>query len=131
MDDIDRMYQENILDHYKNPRNKGKIENPSVQHHEKNPLCGDELSIYLIIEDKNIVDVKFDGHGCAISQASASLLSEEIKGKSLEELNKFDKQKVFDMLGIPLSAVRIKCALLSLDTLKNSILIYEKYVIKK
>lgn len=125
------MYQENILDHYKNPRNKGKIENPSVQHHEKNPLCGDELSIYLIIEDKNIVDVKFDGHGCAISQASASLLSEEIKGKSLEELNKFDKQKVFDMLGIPLSAVRIKCALLSLDTLKNSILIYEKYVIKK
>ncbi|MBI1934824.1 SUF system NifU family Fe-S cluster assembly protein [Candidatus Woesearchaeota archaeon] len=128
---MEQMYQENILDHYKNPRNKGIIKNPSVHHHENNPLCGDELDLYLVIDNHKVIDVKINGHGCAISQASASMLSEQIKGKALEDLKKLAKENILEMLGIPLSPVRLKCALLSLDTLKNSILIYEKYVNKK
>ncbi len=125
------MYQEQILDHYKSPRNFGTLKNPSVHHHEKNPLCGDELDLYLVIdENKKIADVKINGHGCAISQASASMLSDEIKGKTLDELKKMTKENILELLGIPLSPVRLKCALLSLDTLKNSILIYEKYIKK-
>ena len=129
MDPIEGMYQENILDHYKSPRNFGKIENASVHHHEYNPLCGDEIELFLVIdENKKVADVKFQGKGCAISQASASLLSEEIKGKSIEDLKKLTKENILELLGIPLSPVRLKCALLSLDTLKNSILIFEKYI---
>ena len=124
------IYQENILDHYKNPRNFGKIKNASVHHHEYNPLCGDEIELFLVIKDKKVVDVKFNGKGCAISQASASLLSEEIKGKSIDELKKMTKENILELLGITLSPLRLKCALLSLDTLKNSILIFEKYVKK-
>ena len=130
MDSIESMYQENILDHYKSPKNFGKIENPSVHHHEYNPLCGDEIELFLVIKDKKVVDVKFKGHGCAISQASASMLTEEIKGKNIEELKKMTKENILELLGISLSPVRLKCALLSLDTLKNSILIFEKYVNK-
>ena len=131
MDDIDLMYQENILDHYKSPRNFGKIENASVHHHEYNPLCGDEIDLFLVIDkNKKVVDIKFQGHGCAISQASASMLSEEIKGKSLDELKKLTKENILEMLSIPISPVRLKCALLSLDTLKNSVVIFEKYVRK-
>ena len=125
------MYKENILDHFKNPRNAGKIENASVHHHEYNPLCGDEIDLFLVIdENKMIVDVKFHGKGCAISQASASMLTEEIKGKKIEELKNMTKENILEMLGIPISPVRLKCALLSLDTLKNSLLIFERYVRK-
>jgi len=125
------MYQENILDHYKSPRNFGKIENASVHHHEYNPLCGDEIEMFLVLdENRKVVDVKFNGHGCAISQASSSMLTEQIKGKNIEELKKMTKENILEMLGIPISPVRLKCALLSLDTLKNSILIFEKYVSK-
>ena len=131
MDTAEMMYQEQILDHFKSPRNFGKIENASVHHHEYNPLCGDELDFYLIIDkSKKIVDVKFSGHGCAISQASASMLTEQVKGKSIEEVEKLKKENILEMLGIPISPVRLKCALLSLDTLKNSIIIFEKYVEK-
>jgi len=129
MDAIDTMYQENILDHYKNPRNFGSIENASVHHHEYNPLCGDKLDMFLVIDkNKNIIDVKIHASGCAISVASASMLTEEIKGKNIEELKNLTKEKILEMLGIPVSPVRLKCALLSLDTLKNSILIFEKYI---
>jgi len=130
MDSTDSMYQENILDHYKRPRNFGKISNASVHHHEYNPLCGDEIEMFLIIKDKKVADVKFHGRGCAISQASASMLTEEIKGKGIDELKKLTKENILELLGISLSPVRLKCALLSLDTLKNSILIFEKYVKK-
>ena len=130
MDSTDLMYQENILDHYKNPRNFGTLKNASVHHHENNPLCGDELDLYLAVDNHRVVDAKISGHGCAISVASASMLSEQIKGKSLAELKKLTKENILEMLGIPLSPVRLKCALLSLDTLKNSILIYEKYIKK-
>ncbi|MEK6983768.1 MAG: Fe-S cluster assembly sulfur transfer protein SufU [Nanoarchaeota archaeon] len=131
MDTIELMYQENILDHFKNPRNFGKIAKASVHHHEYNPLCGDEIDMFLVIDKNNkIADVKFSGHGCAISQASASMLTESIKGKNINEIEKLSKDYILEMLGIPLSPVRLKCALLSLDTLKNGILIYEKYVRK-
>ena len=127
--DIEMMYQENILDHYKSPHNFGKMENASVHHHEKNPLCGDELDMFLVIdENKRIVDIKVYPTGCAISVASASMLSDEIKGKTIHELEKMTKENILEMLGIPISPVRLKCALLSLDTLKNSILIFEKYI---
>jgi len=126
------MYQENILDHYKSPRNFGKIENATVHHHEYNPLCGDEIDMFLLIdENKKIVDIKVYPRGCAISVASASMLSEQIKGKNLDELKTMTKEEILEMLGIPISPVRLKCALLSLDTLKNSILIFEKYVRKE
>ena len=122
------MYQENILEHYKAPHNHGRIENASVHHHEYNPLCGDEIDLYIVIENNIIKDVKFYGRGCAISQSSASMLTDRINGKKLGEIKKITKEEILEMIGIPLSAVRLKCALLSLDTLKNSIKIYEGYV---
>lgn len=132
MDTIETMYQENILDHYKSPRNFGRMKNASIHHHEKNPLCGDELDMFLVIDENGkIADVKVHPSGCAISVASASMLSDEIKGKSIDEVEKLTKENILEMLGIPISPVRLKCALLSLDTLKNSILIFEKYVSKK
>lgn len=131
MDDTETIYQENILDHYKNPRNFGKIKNASVHHHEYNPLCGDEVDMFLLIgKNKKVDDVKFCGSGCAISQASASMLSEQIKGKGIDKLKKMTKENILEMLGIPISPVRLKCALLPFDTLKNSIMIYEKYISK-
>lgn len=132
MDNIELMYQENILDHYKSPRNFGKMVNATVHHHEYNPLCGDEIDMYLVIdENKKVVDVKVYPTGCAISVASASMLSDEVKGKNIEELKTMTKEQILEMLGIPISPVRLKCALLSLDTLKNSVLIFERYVNKK
>ncbi|MBI2655093.1 SUF system NifU family Fe-S cluster assembly protein [Candidatus Woesearchaeota archaeon] len=126
---MDSIYREQILDHYKNPRNFGKIMNATVHHHEYNPLCGDELEVYLLIDDdKNVADVKIHGKGCAISQASASMLTEKVKGKNIEEIKKMAKEDILEMLGIPLSPVRLKCALLSLDTFKNAIVIFEKYI---
>ena len=124
------MYQENILDHYKNPHNHGEIKNPTVQHQGYNPLCGDEIELFIIVESNKIKEVKFVGKGCAISKASASMLTDEIKEKSLEELKKMTKEDILKMLGIQISPVRLKCALLSLDTLKNSIKIYENYIQK-
>ncbi|MBI2656862.1 iron-sulfur cluster assembly scaffold protein, partial [Candidatus Woesearchaeota archaeon] len=113
----------------KNPHNFGRMENASVHHHEHNPLCGDELEMFLVIdENKKIVDVKVYPRGCAISVASASMLSEQIKGKNIEELKTMAKEQILEMLGIPISPVRLKCALLPLDTLKNSLFIFEKYI---
>lgn len=126
---IEQMYQEQILDHYKNPRNFGKIGDATVHHHEFNPLCGDELDAYLIIDkNKQIADVKIQAHGCAISTASASMLTEKVKGKSIDEIKKLKKEDILEMLGIPISAARLKCALLSMDTFKNAITIFEKYI---
>lgn len=114
----DQFYREYILDHYKNPRNFGRLENPDISHEELNPLCGDVIGMDLRVKDGNIDDVRFHGRGCAISQASASLLTERIKGMSLEEAKKIGKEDVLDELGIEISAARIKCALLSLKVLK-------------
>ena len=114
----EQFYREYILDHYKNPRNYGRLESPTLSHEEDNPLCGDIIGIDLAVKDGNIDDVRFHGRGCAISQASASLLTERLKGLSLEEARRISKEDVFEDLGIDISPARIKCALLSLKVLK-------------
>jgi nitrogen fixation NifU-like protein len=118
------IYYEIILDHYRYPRNKGQIENPDIKVRDSNPLCGDEIE-YTIKLDANkntIIDIKFEGKGCAISQASASILSEIVKGKTIDEIKQMNKDNLLKELGNPkLGPTRIKCALLPLKTLKLGI----------
>lgn len=121
------MYREHILDHYKHPRNFGVLKDPSVDHEANNPLCGDSIRLTFLVGKGDVLeDVKFSGRGCAISQASASLLTSRVKGKSLSEIKAIDRDQVVQMLGIPISPVRLKCALLSLAVLREGIEIYEK-----
>jgi nitrogen fixation NifU-like protein len=116
---MDDLYRELILDHYKNPHNYGTLEPADISYEDDNPLCGDRIRIDIRLDNHNRVsEVRFSGKGCAISQASASMLTDEIKGKTLEELRHFDKQDLLDLLGIPLSPARLKCALLALKVLK-------------
>ncbi len=115
---MDDFYREIILEHYKHPANRGSIPNATISHEEDNPLCGDRIRIDLLVKDDVVQDVKFNGQGCAISQASADMLTEEIKGKSLDEVRRIDKQFILDMIGIPLTPARLKCALLSLKVVK-------------
>ena len=114
------MYRDYILDHYKNPRNAGKLPGATNSYHDSNPLCGDEITMALLIDDERVKDVRFEGKGCAISQASASILTEEIKGKTLDEVKAIDRQHILENLGIPISPARVKCALLGLKTLKGA-----------
>lgn len=118
---MESFYREAILDHYKHPRHKGHLENPDIHFHDHNPFCGDEITIELKVEDGRVVDAAFDGRGCAISQATASMLMEEIVGKSTEELKELDKQYILDLLGIEIGPVRLKCALLALKVLKAGV----------
>ena len=115
---MEDLYRDNIIDHYQNPRNYGTLEHPDISYEDSNPVCGDEIRMDLKTQDGRVVDARFQGHGCSISQASASMLTEEIIGKTLEEVKQIDKQYLLDMLGIPLGPVRLKCALLSLKVLK-------------
>ena len=117
---MDDMYRDYILDHYKNPRNAGELPGATNTYHDSNPLCGDEITMALLIDEDRVKDVRFIGKGCAISQASASILTEEIKGKTLEEVKAIDRQHVLENLGIPISPARVKCALLGLKTLKGA-----------
>ncbi len=114
----EELYKENILDHYKNPRNYGEIENPDISYFDTNPLCGDELQLQIKVKDGRAEDVKFKGKGCSISQASASMLTEMIQGKDMEEIKKIGKKEILDAVGLQLGPSRIKCALLSLKVLK-------------
>ena len=120
---MDDMYREVILDHYKHPHNAGTLEHPDVSHEDNNPLCGDRIRIDLQIADGIVTDVRFQGRGCAISQASASLLTDEIIGKPVQEVAAFGRDDMLDLIGIPLdkNPVRIKCALLALKTLKTGV----------
>jgi nitrogen fixation NifU-like protein len=118
---MEALYREAILDHYKHPRRKGHLENPDIRYHDHNPFCGDELTIELKAKDGIVVDAAFDGRGCAISQATASMLMEEVVGKSLDELKEMDKAYILDLLGIEIGPVRLKCALLSLKVLKAGV----------
>ena len=118
---LDQMYQEVILDHYKHPRNKGHLDSPSISHFDHNPFCGDEITLELEIQDGVVVQAAFDGRGCAISQASASMMTEEIIGKTLEELRGWTKEDILDLLGIEIGPVRLKCALLPLKALKAGV----------
>ena len=114
------MYREVILDHYKNPRGHGVIEDADAEAEGFNPLCGDEVSIYVsFAEDgETIDDVKFSGRGCAISQAATSMLMEMVQGRTATDVASLDKEELLDEIGIPLTPVRLKCALLGLTTLK-------------
>jgi len=115
----ERMYREQIIDLYDNPLNFGSLEKADFEYEEDNPLCGDVIKIYVSVdEDNRVSDVRWSGVGCAISQASASLLTEDIKGKTLDEIKAYSKDDILDLLGIQLSMTRIKCALLSLKVLK-------------
>lgn len=118
------IYSEIILDYYRHPKNFGKMENPDIISKDYNPLCGDSVEIQLKISNNKIVDVKFNGSGCAISRASASMLTEIIKGKTIEDIIKLDKDDILKLLGIELSPLRLKCALLPLKTLKLGVYSY-------
>lgn len=115
------IYRENILDHFKQPRRKGHLENPDIQVSEHNPFCGDEVTIELNVTNGQVSDASFDGRGCAISQASASMLMEDIVGTTVNEIAQWDKEFVLDMLGIEIGPVRMKCALLALNAIQNGI----------
>jgi nitrogen fixation NifU-like protein len=119
---MDDLYRELIIDRYKNPHFRGTLEPHDISFEDDNPLCGDHIRIDLRVDGNGLVsEVAFDGHGCAISQASADLLAESILGKSLDYIKQVSKQDVLDLLGIELGPVRLKCALLSLKVLKAGV----------
>jgi len=119
---MDDLYREIIIDRYKNPLYKGSLDPHDIAFEDENPLCGDHLRVELRVgEDGHVTEAVFNGHGCAISQASADLLMELVQGKSLEEIKAFSKDDVLGMLGLELGPVRLKCALLSLKVLKAGV----------
>ena len=115
------MYKENIMDFYKNPRNKRELQKYTCKHKEINPICGDEITLYLKINNRKINQATFTGKGCAISQASSSMLTEKIKNMPIEQAKNIQKEEILEMLGIPISFIRMKCALLPLKTLSKSL----------
>jgi nitrogen fixation NifU-like protein len=115
------MYKANILDHYKHPRNFGELPDATSRSHTTNPLCGDELDFFLKFDGHTISDVKFTGRGCTISMASASMLSEKLKGMSLEEIKKLGQSDVLKNLGVEVNPARLKCATLSLEAVQQAI----------
>jgi nitrogen fixation protein NifU and related proteins len=118
--EFDQMYREVILDHYKNPRGHGELEEPDAHAEGQNPLCGDEVSIYVAFgEDGDTIDeIRFSGRGCAISQAATSMLTEMVTGRKATDVAVMDKDELLEEIAIPLTPVRLKCALLGLSTLK-------------
>ncbi|MBI2147414.1 SUF system NifU family Fe-S cluster assembly protein [Candidatus Woesearchaeota archaeon] len=117
----EEIYRENILDHYRNPRNKEKPESCSFQHLEHNPVCGDRIELFVKLSGSRVEESSFLGEGCAISQASASMLTDKIKGMPVSELQDMAKEDVLDMLGISIGIVRLKCAMLSLKALHKGL----------
>ena len=119
------VYSEIILDYYRHPRNKGTLDHPQISAKDSNPLCGDIIEMQLELDKNNSVkEVRFNGQGCAISQASASMLTEIVKGKTIDDVRKISKEEILSLIGGQLSAVRLKCALLSLKVLKTGVYNY-------
>jgi nitrogen fixation NifU-like protein len=119
---MDDLYRELIIEHYKNPQYRGTLDPHDISFEDDNPLCGDHIRIDLRVDENGcITEAAFEGHGCAISQASADLLLESIQGKSLDEVKQLTKEDILEMLGLQLGPVRLKCALLSLKVLKAGV----------
>ena len=118
---MDDLYRDYILEHYKRPHNFGELIGTTSRRSEHNPLCGDELGVHIRVADGRIEDLKFHGHGCAISQASASIASEELIGMELGEVGELDADWMIELLGIPVSATRRKCALLNLKVVRGAV----------
>jgi nitrogen fixation protein NifU and related proteins len=117
----DSIYREIILEHYKNPSNRGTLEPNHFSYQDVNPLCGDEIRIDVRVADDRISEIRFSGRGCAVSQASASILTEMVDGKSLGEVKAIGREELLDEIGIPVSPARMKCAMLGLKVLKAGI----------
>lgn len=126
MINVDELYKQQIMEHYRSPRNKGVLENAEIDFFELNTLCGDEIRLTMKLNGGRVKDVKFDGRGCAISQSSASLMTEEFKEKTLDELMKISQEDVLRKLGINVGPGRLKCVLLILKALQRGIFLYEK-----
>jgi nitrogen fixation NifU-like protein len=118
---MDDLYRDYILEHYKRPQNFGELDPHDLEAHEHNPLCGDELGVHIRVSDGRVDELRFHGHGCAISQASASIASEELIGMDLDTVATLEADWMLDLLGIPISATRRKCALLSLKAMRAAI----------
>ncbi len=119
---MDDLYRDEILEHYRNPHNFGTLDSPDAVSEGANPLCGDRITLMLGISDGGVIEeVAFTGRGCAISQASASMLTDEIKGRRLDDIARLGRDDVLDSLGIEISPARLKCALLSLQTLRQAL----------
>jgi nitrogen fixation protein NifU and related proteins len=123
---MDNFYRDNILDHYRNPRNFGRIPNPDLTNDEENITCGDRIGIDLNIVKDKISDIRFHGEGCAISMSSASMLTEKLLGEDIKSVRKMGKEAVLSLLGIELSPARLKCALLPLEAIQNCLAKYKK-----
>jgi nitrogen fixation NifU-like protein len=119
---MDELYREFILDHYKNPRNFGELEPHDVECFDRNPLCGDEMGVHIRLEGDRVADLRFYGQGCAISQASASIISDELKGKTVSEIAGLDRNFVTEEIGLELSPTRLKCGLLGLKVVQGALL---------
>jgi nitrogen fixation NifU-like protein len=118
---MDDLYRDYILDHYKRPRNFGELEPHDLDAHDHNPLCGDEMGVHIRVTDGKIADLRFQGTGCAISQAAASIASDEYIGMPVDDIAALDGEWLIDLLGIPISATRRKCALLNLKVMRGAI----------
>jgi nitrogen fixation protein NifU and related proteins len=118
---MDELYRDQILEHYKRPHNFGRLEDPDLEYEDTNPLCGDEQHVTIRLDgDGRVAEIAFDGKGCAISTAATSLLTDELAGRSREELLKLPKEFVLELLGIEISATRMKCAMLGLKVVKSA-----------